>query len=70
MAQQSKLDRANNEALPDWDVRYITRCMALQHGRADWYCKPGWYRQHRSASSVAGWVTTGPFKTEAEALAD
>jgi hypothetical protein len=34
----------------------------------DWYCKPGWYRHRPSASSGASWVSSGPFKTEAEAL--
>jgi len=71
MAQLSELDRANSQhALPDLDVLYITRSMALQYGRVDWYCKPGWYRHRPSASSAAGWVTSGPFKTKAEALAD
>jgi hypothetical protein len=65
----SELDGANSQALPDWDVVYITRSLALQHGRAEWYCKPGRYRQHPSASSAVGWVTSGPFKTEADALA-
>jgi hypothetical protein len=70
MAQHSELERANSRhALPDLDVLYITRSTALQHGRADWYCKPGWYRRRHPASS-AGWVTSGPFKSEAEALAD
>jgi hypothetical protein len=69
VAEHSGLDRANSQhALSDLDVLYITRSMALQYGRADWYCKPGWY-QRRSVISAAGWVTSGPFKTEAEALA-
>jgi hypothetical protein len=71
MAQHSELERANSQhALPDLDVRYITRSMALQYGRADWYCKPGWYRHRHPASNATGWVTSGPFKSEAEALAD
>jgi hypothetical protein len=68
MAQHSELDRANSQhALPDLDVLYIARSMALQYGRVDWYCKPGWYRYRPSASGAAGWVTSGPFETEAEA---
>jgi hypothetical protein len=71
MAEHSELDQANSQhALPDLDVLYITRSMALQYGRADWYCKPGWYRHLHLASSAAGRVTSGPFKSEAEALAD
>jgi hypothetical protein len=70
VAEHSGLDRANSQhALADADVLYITRSMALQHGRADWYCRPGWYRHHRSASSEASWITSGPFQSEAEALA-